>query len=117
MAFGLGKCKKCEAYNFYNMATCNECGARLPWADKVQAARHHKATAPAPVAASGAQIKEAGPNTPGALIGYALLSALIPFLGLAVGLVIVGKNPPRGYACLIGAALGFVIGLAFFSSR
>ena len=40
-----GQCPTCRAVNSYAAITCIECGARLPWADAVQAAQHAAAQA------------------------------------------------------------------------
>jgi len=104
-----GKCDKCGCDNSYRMMACLGCGHRLPWADELH---RQVAPIPSPVATSSGNVAPAFAETdsPAALVGYALLSALMPCVGFIAALFVLSRgNTPRGLAMIIGAMLPFLV--------
>lgn len=70
---------------------------------------------PPPLTYAGPPV--APPDSALTLIGYGLISALIPCIGVIIALVQFGQGKStRGVACLSGAALGIVLGVLIMGS-
>jgi hypothetical protein len=121
-----GQCPHCGALNPYTTPICGQCHSRLPWAGSVtdplgeslKKASDTIQTKILPTAARvtkprdlvNSDMSNASSSSNESYIGFAILSAMLPCVGLIVALLSLG-TPKKATACFIGSVIGFILGL------